>query len=56
MCEGADGGEQEGNGDLLAESEEVKYECGALQKYAILFEVKLAVQGSKDHFCAIISR
>ena len=34
-----DGGEQEGDGDMLAESDEVTYECGARQKYPILFEV-----------------
>lgn len=35
---GMDGGDQEGDGDLLAESEEVTYECGARQKFPILFE------------------
>ena len=35
---GMDGGDQEGDGDLLAESEEVTYECGARQKFPILFD------------------
>ena len=32
------GGDQEGDGELLAESEEVTYECGARQKFPILFD------------------
>ena len=35
---GMDGGDQEGDGELLAESEEVTYECGARQKFPILFD------------------
>ena len=35
---GAEGGEQESDGELLCESEEVTYECGARQKYPVLFE------------------
>ena len=35
---GADGGDNEGDGDLLCESDEVTYECGARQKYPIMFE------------------
>ena len=35
---GNEDGEQEGDGDLLCESEEITYECGARQKYPIMFE------------------
>ena len=35
---GPDGGDQETDGELLAESEEVTYECGARQKFPILFD------------------
>jgi E3 ubiquitin-protein ligase MYCBP2 len=38
-CKGVEGGGQETDGKLLAESDDVAYECGPLQKYPILFEV-----------------
>lgn len=45
---GVDGGEQETDGEMLAETEEVPYECGPRQKYPMLFEepVPLQVSGS----------
>lgn len=44
---GLEGGEQEGDGDVLTETEEVPYECGARQKYPILFEEPLALQANR---------
>ena len=44
---GADGGENEGDGDLLCESDEVTYECGARQKYPIMFEEAIQVVAGK---------
>lgn len=41
---GPDGGEQEGDGELLAETEEVPYECGPRQKYPMLFEEPISLQ------------
>lgn len=41
---GPEGGEQEGDGELLAETEEVPYECGPRQKFAILFDEPIALQ------------
>lgn len=35
---GTEGGEQESDGELLAETEEIPYECGPRQKYPMLFE------------------
>ncbi|XP_014287849.1 E3 ubiquitin-protein ligase MYCBP2 isoform X3 [Halyomorpha halys] len=35
---GTEGGEQENDGELLAETEEIPYECGPRQKYPMLFE------------------
>lgn len=43
---GPDGGEQEGDGELLAETEEVPYECGPRQKYPMLFEEPVPLQAS----------
>ncbi|XP_076065953.1 MYC binding protein highwire isoform X3 [Oratosquilla oratoria] len=44
---GVEGGDQESDGELLAETEEVPYECGARQKYPLLFEEPVAVQANK---------
>lgn len=44
---GPDGGEQEGDGDLMAETEEVPYECGPRQKYPILFDEPVALQAHR---------
>jgi len=41
---GMDGGEQEIDGDLLAETEELPYECAPRQKYAMLFDEPVAIQ------------
>lgn len=46
---GVDGGEQETDGDMLAETEEVPYECGPRQKYPMLFEEPVPLQVS-DRF------
>ncbi|XP_063987126.1 E3 ubiquitin-protein ligase MYCBP2 isoform X2 [Diachasmimorpha longicaudata] len=35
---GIDGGDQENDGELLAETEDIPYECEPRQKYSILFE------------------
>lgn len=44
---GADGGEQEGDGDVLAETDEVPYECGPRQKYPMLFDEPVALQAHR---------
>ena len=44
---GTEGGEQEGDGDLLCESEEITYECGARQKYPIMFEEPVPITAGK---------
>lgn len=44
---GPDGGEQEGDGDLLAETEEIPYECGPRQKYSVLFDEPIALQAHR---------
>jgi E3 ubiquitin-protein ligase MYCBP2 len=44
---GPDGGEQETDGEVVAESEEVTYECGARHKYPILFDEPVAVQAGR---------
>lgn len=43
---GVDGGEQETDGEMLAETEEVPYECGPRQKYPMLFEEPVPLQVS----------
>ena len=50
---GVDGGDQEGDGDLLAESEEVTYECGARQKFPILFEDPVQIVSGKWYICLL---
>lgn len=44
---GSEGGEQEGDGDILAETEETPYECGARQKYPVLFEEPVLLQANR---------
>ncbi|XP_064119634.1 E3 ubiquitin-protein ligase MYCBP2-like isoform X5 [Macrobrachium nipponense] len=44
---GVEGGDQETDGDLLAETEEMPYECGARQKYPMLFDEPVPVQANK---------
>ena len=44
---GTDGGEQESDGDLLTESEDITYECGARQKYPILFDEPVPIQAGR---------
>ncbi|XP_076245488.1 MYC binding protein highwire [Calliopsis andreniformis] len=41
---GMGGGDQENDGELLAESEEIPYECGPRQKYSILFDEPISLQ------------
>lgn len=41
---GAEGGDQETDGELLAETEEMPYECGIRQKYPMLFDDPVSVQ------------
>ncbi|XP_070552183.1 E3 ubiquitin-protein ligase MYCBP2-like isoform X2 [Ptychodera flava] len=40
---GPEGGEHETDGELLAESDDVSYECGSREKYAILFDEPLTL-------------
>lgn len=50
---GPDGGEQEGDGDVLAETEEIPYECGPRQKYPMLFDEPVSLQVSLIlHICS----
>ena len=44
---GTDGGEQETDGELVGESEEVTYECGARHKYPLMFEEPVALQSGR---------
>lgn len=41
---GPEGGEQEIDGELLAETEEIPYECGPRQKFPILFDEPVSLQ------------
>ena len=41
---GAEGGDQETDGELLAETEEMPYECGVRQKFPMLFDDPIPVQ------------
>lgn len=41
---GPDGGEQEIDGELLTETEDIPYECGPRQKFPILFEEPIHLQ------------
>ncbi|XP_056648043.1 E3 ubiquitin-protein ligase MYCBP2 isoform X1 [Diorhabda sublineata] len=44
---GPEGGEQEIDGDLLAETEEIPYECGPRQKFPILFDEPVLLQAHR---------
>lgn len=44
---GIEGGDQEGDGDLIAESDEIAYECGARQKYPILFDEAVTIHAGR---------
>lgn len=44
---GIDGGDQENDGDLISETEEVLYECEPRQKYSILFDEPIQLQASR---------
>lgn len=44
---GPNGGEQETDGELLAESEEVIYECGARQRFPIMFCQPVPLQANR---------
>ncbi|KAF6200669.1 hypothetical protein GE061_005112 [Apolygus lucorum] len=44
---GPDGGEQENDGELFAETEEIPYECGPRQKYPMLFEEPIPLQANR---------
>lgn len=38
---GTEGGDQEGDGDLIAESDEVVYECAPRDRYPVLFDAPI---------------
>jgi E3 ubiquitin-protein ligase MYCBP2 len=44
---GTEGGDQEGDGELLSESDETAYECGARQKYPILFDEPVTIHAGR---------
>jgi len=44
---GPDGGEQEGDGEILTETEEIPFECAARQKYPILFDEPVLIQANR---------
>lgn len=44
---GMDGGDQENDGELLAETDLVPYECGPRQKYSILFDEPVSLQANR---------
>lgn len=44
---GVEGGEQETDGELLAETEEIPYECGPRQKYPMLFDEPIPLQANR---------
>ena len=44
---GIEGGDQEGDGELLAESDEIAYECGARQKFPILFDEPVTIHSGR---------
>lgn len=52
---GPDGGEQEGDGDVLAETEEIPYECGPRQKYPMLFDEPVSLQVSFCFYLFLLS-
>lgn len=40
---GLDGGEQESDGEMMTETDELTYECGPRQKHPILFDEPVAL-------------
>lgn len=44
---GPTGGEQECDGEMMAETDEVVYECGARQRYPILFPQPVRLQAGR---------
>ena len=44
---GLHGGEIEQDGELLAESEEIPYDCGPRQKFRIMFEEPVPLQANR---------
>ncbi|KAK4298747.1 hypothetical protein Pmani_028926 [Petrolisthes manimaculis] len=44
---GMEGGDQETDGELLSETEETPYECGARQKFPMLFDEPVPIQANK---------
>ncbi|XP_063236464.1 E3 ubiquitin-protein ligase MYCBP2 isoform X2 [Bacillus rossius redtenbacheri] len=44
---GMDGGEQETDGEVLAETDEIPYECGPRQKYPMLFDEPIPLQANR---------
>ncbi|XP_046604041.1 E3 ubiquitin-protein ligase MYCBP2 isoform X2 [Neodiprion virginianus] len=44
---GIDGGDQETDGELIAETEEIPYECGPRQKYPMLFDEVIQLQANR---------
>ena len=43
---GTEGGEHESDGEMLAETDEIPYECGPRQKYPMLFDEPIPLQVS----------
>lgn len=44
---GPEGGDNEGDGELLSETEEVPYECDPRQKFRMMFEDPIPLQGGR---------
>lgn len=44
---GLEGGEQESDGEVIAETDDIQYECGARQKYPIMFEEPIPIQAHR---------
>lgn len=38
-----DGGDHESDGELMAETDEITYECAPRQKYPVLFDETIAI-------------
>ena len=44
---GMEGGDQEGDGEIIAETEETPFECGSRQKYPVIFEEPVHISANK---------
>lgn len=44
---GMEGGEQESDGEVIAETEDVPYDCGPRQKYPMMFEEPVLLQANR---------